>query len=73
MKAIWINDCKGAFTFLLKDGKRKRYLLVKQRNLGQKFVVRENKSIVLYSNTEQWRQKADSKGLHGMCLVPSQP
>lgn len=56
---------------LLEDGKRKYYLLVKQRNLGQKFVVIENKSIVLCSNAEQWRKKADSKRLHGKCLMPS--
>lgn len=47
MKAVWINDCKGALTLLLEDGKRKYYLPVKQRNLGQKFVVTENKSIVV--------------------------
>lgn len=70
MKAIWIDVCKGVFALLLEDAKRKRYLLVKQRNLGRKFVVSENKSVALYSNTEQWRQKDDSKGLHGMCLVP---
>lgn len=71
VKAVWINNCKGAFTSLLEDEKRKYCLLVKQRNLRQRLVVTENKSIMFYSNTEQCRQKADSKGLHGMCLMPS--
>lgn len=52
VKAVWINDCKGAFTLLIEDGKRKCSLLVRQRNLGQKFVVTENKSIVLYANAD---------------------
>lgn len=35
VKAVWINDCKGAFTLLLEDGKRKHYLLVNQRILDR--------------------------------------
>lgn len=62
---MWINDCKGASTLLLEEGKRKCYLLVKQGNLGQKFVVTENKSIVLYSNADNGDKRLIQKDYMG--------